>query len=179
MTGWERACTSGSTDHSTLGCGQIDARSKPIKSKSWTKGEEIAVIASMIRLGNCFDLLDEENVRFLKEQHLAYVAAQNRLGEPLPQNVRTHRYLDRAVFEFTYAVAESAGVSRTVDTCRAVYVPTDKKERVWEGSWISHGTHIQICVRNPRCILGTWLVTAKEESSPLESELIDTPFASE
>ena len=79
------------------------------------------------------------------------------LGElPLPENTRRYRKLDCAVFEYAYEVLKQGG--STVDTARGVYVPAGGRERVWEGSWISKDTHIQICVRNSASILGTWLV---------------------
>lgn len=48
-------------------------------------------------------------------------------------------------------------------TCRAVFVPTMKTDRIWSGSGINAHAHIQICVRNPACIMGTWLVQPMEE----------------
>lgn len=118
--------------------------------------EPIAVVASMIRLGFCFDLLDPYNVNYLKDAHDAYLDACNIDGEPIPQNVNQSKFLDCAVFQFAYAVIEKSA-RKPVDTSRAVYVPTGKDKRIWPRSWISHGAHIQICVRNSGCILGTWL----------------------
>jgi hypothetical protein len=43
-----------------------------------------------------------------------------------------------------------------VDTCRAVFVPSS--ERLWARSGLYKNAHIQLCVRNPDCMLGTWLV---------------------
>ena len=45
-----------------------------------------------------------------------------------------------------------------IDTCRGVFVPTDKAKRAWRGSWIYEEAHIQICVRNPQNILALWHV---------------------
>ena len=61
--------------------------------------EPTAVVASMIRLGFCFDLLDPDNARDLKSFHDDFVQARASAGlEPLT-NQRRHKYLDRAVFE--------------------------------------------------------------------------------
>lgn len=124
--------------------------------------EPIAVLASMIRLGFCFDLLDPLNVEYLQAFHREYEASVKLAGLKTPRNANNHKYLDCAVFQYAYAALEAIGTS--VDTCRAVYVPTSDR-RVWTRSWISKLAHIQLCVRNPRCILGTWLVEPVEEET--------------
>ena len=70
-------------------------------------------------------------------------------GLALPTNGRKYRKLDCAVFEYAYEVIKASGQNASVDTARGVYVPTGGERRVWEGSWLSRDTHIQLCVRNP------------------------------
>lgn len=125
--------------------------------KQWN--EPIAVLGSMIRLGACLDLLDPDNIKVVKRYHDEYLADQVALGTVAPLNRRNKRLLDCAVFEYFYGMVEnSAGAAhRRVETARGAYVPTDQKKRSWRGSWIYEQSHIQICVRNPACILGTWL----------------------
>lgn len=123
--------------------------------------EPIAVVASMIRLGFCFDLLDPYNVGYLKQFFLDYREAAEQEGMKVPDNANQAKYLDCEVFEYAYGVIESVG-SNVVDTARAVYVPTGNKGRVWKRSWIHDGAHVQLCVRNPKCILGTWLHYSSE-----------------
>lgn len=103
-------------------------RQQGIKDGTWKEDEEIAVLASMIRLGHCFDLLDPENIQLLKMVYDDFVKAQGELKKPIPANANTHRYLDCAVFEYAYAWLRKQGGH--VDTCRAVYVPIEKKKRV-------------------------------------------------
>ena len=127
----------------------------PQQAFSWAKrlqaekkwNEPIAVLGSMIRLGFCFDLLDPYNAEYLREIYRDFRAAEDATGRALPRNVRHRRYLDCAVFEYAYEVIGSGDGSQRVDTARAVYVPTDAKSRIWPGSWISEGAHVQICVR--------------------------------
>jgi hypothetical protein len=76
---------------------------------------------------------------------------------PLPTNRHHYRKLDCEIFNFAYKVIEDSEPNLKVDTARGVYVPTDGSKRVWDGSWVSRDTHIQLCVRNPARILGTWL----------------------
>jgi hypothetical protein len=115
-----------------------------------------AVIGAVIRLGNCFDLLDPGNVLVLREFYNKMVEDMKANGITLPQNVQTHRMLDCAIFNYMYSDCEQAG--KPLDSARAVYVPTSPLKRICKGSWISEETHIQICVRNPKSILAVWHV---------------------
>lgn len=124
--------------------------------------EPIAVLAAMIRLGNCFDLLDPLNARTLLRFNHDMTRTLKEAGQRVPQNYNARKRLDCATLQFAYAALEQEG--EPVDTCRAVYVPTSGKDRLWERSWLYHETHIQLCVRSPACILGCWLARMDEES---------------
>lgn len=115
-----------------------------------------AVIGAVIRLGNCFDLLDSGNVAILREFHDKMIADMKTTDVEIPVNVRSHRSLDCAVFNYLYS--ELIAANKPLDTARAVYVPTSTVKRVYTGSWISEETHIQICVRNTKSILAVWHV---------------------
>ena len=119
--------------------------------------EPLAVVACMIRLGFCLDLTEPENIKLVSEVFEEYRENLELAGEPLPTNDRQYRKLDRAVFDYAYAFLERSDPNSRVDTARGVYVPAGGKKRVWDGSWISRDTHIQLCVRNPASILGAWL----------------------
>lgn len=119
--------------------------------------EPIAILGSMIRLGFCLDLLDPYNVKYLKDIYEEYRATETAAGRAVPENANHYKYLDCAIFQYAYAAIESAEEFQAVDSARAVYVPTGEDKRIWTRSWISRGAHIQVCVRNPACILGTWL----------------------
>ena len=127
--------------------------------------EPIAVVASMIRLGFCFDLLDPANVEFLREAHNEFVATSEVAGLSIPQNFNQEKRLDCSVFEYAYRQIESREDSG-VDTSRAVYVPTGSGRRLWPRSWIADDAHIQLCVRNPACIMGSWLHHPESLESP-------------
>jgi hypothetical protein len=119
--------------------------------------ESLAVIACMIRLGFCLDLTEPENVEYIGKVFESYKEAKGMANAPLPTNRHHYRKLDCEIFNFAYKVIEDSEPNLKVDTTRGVYVPTDGSKRVWDGSWISRDTHIQLCVRNPASILGTWL----------------------
>ena len=150
------------------------------RQRKWT--EPIAVVASMIRLGFCFDLLDPDNARDLKSFYHDYVETQTALRLPVPTNQRRHKNLDKAIFEYAYAAIEQedekSGEKDKVDTCRGVYVRPGHAGRLWNSSWVEHGTFIQLLVRNPDCILGSWLVKPIEgddygETAEASDSLVD------
>jgi hypothetical protein len=115
-----------------------------------------AVVGAMIRLGNCFDLLDPVNVQSLKALHDVMIRKWRRTGVEIPQNGNQHKNLDCAVFNYLYDRATAT--DRPIDTARAVYVPTGSAKRIWKRSWIYEEAHIQICVRSPRNIVAVWHV---------------------
>jgi len=119
--------------------------------------EPLAVVACMIRLGFCLDLTEPENVKYLGEIFESYKENLELAGEQPPKNYQHIRKLDRAVFEYAYKVIEDSEPDLKVDSARGIYVPKDGTKRIWEGSWISRDTHIQLCVRNPASLFGAWL----------------------
>ena len=94
------------------------------RSQAW--GEEVAVLASMIRLGNCFDLLDPDN---LDEYSRGIVVSTNRWSvkkETSPkENHNKSKYLDCAVFQFAYAAFEVAGKTRSTPVGPSSFPPAN------------------------------------------------------
>ena len=139
--------------------------------------EPIAILASMIRLGFCFDLLDPRNIEYLVTVHKAYTATCQASDKDIPENFNNRKYLDCEVFQYAYAAIESDPESEItrIDSARAVYVPSGNGKRIWKRSWITIDSHIQICVRNPACILGTWLHYPQNLEVGNETEDSKTP----
>ena len=139
----------------------------PQRAWSWAQerypGEDIAVLGSMIRLSNCFDLLDPDNVQALEVHYSQFSTdcAENNIE--IPKNYRSKKRTDCAVFEYVYGVNDQSDIK--IDTCRAVFVPSmsASKARPWTSSGIFHGAHIQLCVRNVSCIQGVWMMTPEED----------------
>ncbi len=115
-----------------------------------------AVVGAMIRLGNCLDLLDPANVRSLRMVYDDIIPKWEAVGRAIPRNVRDKRRLDCAILNWVYD--QSDATPMPIETCRGVFVPTDKEKRVWKGSWIYQEAHLQICVREPKNILALWHV---------------------
>jgi hypothetical protein len=135
---------------------QFKRKRKPTAQDARRANEPLAVIACMIRLGFCFDLLEPENVKYLLEVFADYQETMGLAGAALPKNTRKYRKLDCDVFEYAYKTIKESDQNASVDTARGVYVPTGSR-RLWRGSWISRDTHIQLCVRNSASLLGAWL----------------------
>lgn len=117
--------------------------------------EPVAVVAAMIRLGNCLDLLDPDNAAELQGFYRKLKLDTEAASGKLPANHNANKRLDCTVLEYTYAALETERNER-VETCRAVY--SGSETRLWPRSWLSEDAHIQLCVREPKCILGAWLV---------------------
>jgi hypothetical protein len=143
-----------------LGKGRYFWEYAPRQAWWWTrdlrKHPRPAVVGAMIRLGNCLDLLDPENVRLLRNVHDDMIPKWRSTGREVPENFRHQRSLDRAILNWFYTQSDLAGTP--IETCRGVFVPADKEKRVWRGSWIYEEAHIQVCVRNPKNILALWHV---------------------
>jgi len=154
------AFTQSSKIYEWLGTGVYFWEYAPRQAWWWTKdlrkNAKPAVVGAMIRLGNCLDLLDPENVRWLKSVYGDMMGTWRQAKAQIPRNVRDKRYLDCAVLNWVYSQSETSATP--IETSRGVFVPTDNKKRVWKGSWIYEEAHIQICIRNPQNILALWHV---------------------
>ena len=122
-------------------------------ASKFKKNRNPAVVGSIIRLGQCLDLLDPVNVAALKAFHDKTLSKWNVAGLEIPRNGNQHKKLDCAIFNLLYDQSDAA-----IETARAVYVPTQSAKRAWKRSWIYEEAHIQICVRKPENILAVWRV---------------------
>jgi len=126
-------------------------------AKRFNKSANPAVVGAMIRLGNCFDLLDSQNVAVLRRAKEGMMRMMRREKLELPENRRKYKNLDCAVFNYFYRQVEEQGEPR-IESARAAYVPTESKKRIWHASWIYQDTHIQLCIREQKNILAVWHV---------------------
>jgi hypothetical protein len=129
-----------------------------------------AVIGAVINLGYCFDFLDAKHIRMLKPNHSVFIDRYKHSSMPLPRNRdvshdvykdKLLRELDCTVIEFIHnnvynkvqSNIDKKGYSEDplFDSVRNVFIEGGP---VYEGSGIFEKSHIQICIRNPNCILG-------------------------
>lgn len=119
-----------------------------------------AVVGALIRLGKCLDLLDPANAELLRETHKEMVFALGELGLKPKDNANNHKYLDCSVFNYFFA--KLARERYSIESTRAVFVPTSPKkrglDRLWSRSGVFASAHIQLSVREPNNILAVWSV---------------------
>lgn len=128
--------------------------------------DDVAVVASMIRLGNCWDFLEPLHLEELYELYMDFEEKMKAANMSIKSNRNSQKFLDCSVFEYAYKELAKGDNSYVVDTCRAVFIPSGtsntgkRSTRLWNRSSLYWNAHIQLCVRNSKCILGTWLVDA-------------------
>src|SRR4051812_926418 len=66
-------------------------------ARDFKKHSDPAVVGAMIRLGNCFDLLDPATIRSLKKFHDDILELWRREGTEVPRNGNQHKNLDCAI----------------------------------------------------------------------------------
>jgi len=124
------------------------------------------VIGAAIDLRNCLDLLVRENVELVRFAYESFKEVQGKAGLPLPENKKAPkddspdlvlRYLDCAVINHLHSIVE--GPSRTrgfepYDSVRAVF---GEGSAIFDGSKLMDRNHVQIAVRNPKCIKGVFI----------------------
>jgi hypothetical protein len=142
-----------------LGVGVYFWEYGPFRAVEWAESrfgaEEAAVLEATIKLGRCINLLDiEHHVRFTQAYEWALHQA-SRDGTTIPENrVTGLHYRDRHLIEFYCRIAaEDTGVQ--FQTVRACY---PEGEPLFPGSHLLSRTHVQIAVRDARCITRLRLV---------------------
>ena len=132
--------------------------------------QKAAVVGAVINPGYCFDLLDATYIRALIEYYRMMSAFHERYSLPLLRNKsprgtdhpdRVLRFLDCNLLEYVHKTTFAKwkreminkGISgvRVFDSTRAVFREGDP---IYEGAGFYEKSHIQVCVRNPNCILG-------------------------
>jgi hypothetical protein len=132
----QREFSPSNNDDDWLGHGIYFWEYAPQRAWSWAtqryKGDTVAVLGAMIRLGNCLDLLEPANAEHVRDYFRKMKREADVAGSKLPRNFNAKKRLDCAVFEYTASMFEEKG--QAVDTIRGVYVPTSSKSRLWEKS---------------------------------------------
>ena len=115
-----------------------------------------SVLGAVVDLGNCLNLIDSEHLNLVKAAHQAYLDICKASGLPPAQNKGKHfraRYLDRAVFETLHQLRQQEK-KEPFDSVRAFFVEGDP---LYETAGLRSLDHIQICVRNPKQVVGYFL----------------------
>jgi len=128
------------------------------RALAWSQetAKEPAVLGAVIDLGNCLNLIDTEHVESVKAAYVVYIESCKSSNMTPARNKGLNfraRYLDCAVFNTLHKLREQDH-QPSFDSVRAFFV---EGEPLYETSGLRALDHIQICVRNPRNILGYFL----------------------
>ena len=120
------------------------------------KVKKPAVVGALLQLGRCFDLMDTWFTRKLARGYEPWAAAMKAQKTKLPTNDgvtrdKLLRRLDCAVINWYLAGAAEAGLQYESVRCGFV-----EGTPVYEGTQIHQQSHVQIAVRNPRCVIGVF-----------------------
>ena len=134
-----------------------------------------AVIGAVIDLGYCLNLLDAKFLQILREGFRTLRQTIEEAGQAMPVNKPIGdgnelllRNLDCAVINTVHALRSEQGLP-AFDTVRSAFIEGGE---VFPGSTFREKNHIQICVRNPRCIKGYFWPLDDQESDVGSSAVI-------
>jgi hypothetical protein len=134
----------------------------PYRALEWAAArtaDQPAVLEATIALRDCLNLLDREHFDGLVRAYEAEVERLQRRGVRVPVNTsRGAHFLDRVVVdEYCRLTALVARPFLTVRGCFPEGVP------IYEGSKILNKAHVQIAVRDARCLSDVRMVDLEQE----------------
>lgn len=161
-------------DYDWLGDGIYFWESDPERAMNWattacthgkrtrSKISEPFVIGAVIQMGNCLDLMEAESIRLVRNAYNDLRLNYGVVGTKLPENRMIQgelalRRLDCAVIQSLHENREESGLP-AFDTVRATF---PEGTPLYENAGFLERTHIQICVRNPKNIVGYFRVKAR------------------
>ena len=114
------------------------------------------VIGAVIELGLCLDLTTSTGLDWVRIAHESLVDVTRAAALDLPSNSKDElrRNLDCAVVRRLHTILETQKLP-AIDTVKGVFT---EGEPAYPGAGFREKTHIQIAVRNPRCIKGVFRV---------------------
>lgn len=167
--------------HDWLGHGVYFWQDDPARALDWAKNDvkasEPAVVGAVLHLGKCLDLLNFRTASYVKDLHGSMCQNLADKGIVIPRNLKKPgsdffggRGLDCAVIQYVHTVVEDSivdqmGIDRGksnakkliqnhpdyYDSVRGMF---PEGRELYENAGFREKNHIQICVRNPNCILG-------------------------
>ena len=140
-----------SNPYDWLGTGIYFWENAPERALQWArerKKKDPCVIGAVIQLSCCLNLMDKGSAAELKDAYETTLALSADKSAPLPENAGGLHRLDTFVINTATRLAEANG--RAYDAVRGAFVEGDA---VFPGSSVRADTHIQLCVRNPGCVV--------------------------
>jgi len=164
-------------DHDWLGHGIYFWENNPQRAMDWARFmashprfknrvKKPFAVGAVIDLGNSLDLTEAISLGIVKEAYedlsRTFRVANVRLPENKPVSAHDEdliqRFLDCAVINHAHKLSESAG-REPFSTVRGAF---HEGEPLYPGAAIRRQTHIQLCVRDSRCIRGIFRIPETE-----------------
>lgn len=120
------------------------------------------VLGAFIQLGNCLNLTEKESLEILKLGYEQLKEFCQKFNIEMPKNSKNNRALDCAVIEMLHRTKKLNGLP-PYDSIRCAFPEGDD---LYEGSGISSRLHIQLCLRNPECIIGYFVPRPSQLYNP-------------
>jgi hypothetical protein len=142
-----------------LGTGVYFWASDAQRAMEWARQPRLkirqpSVIGAVIDLGYCLNLTQREAVESVAEAHRNLKQFFTLKGQDLPKNLSNkQRPLDCMVINHLHELRKLKN-QREYDSVIGYFA---EGESIYEGGELRHQNHLQICVRNPSCILGYFL----------------------
>jgi len=165
-----------STDNSYdwLGPGSYFWENDPIRAYQWAKLawrkiDQPSLVGAVIDLGRCLDLTTQEGIEAVKSAYKGLKELHTITGEKLPINSgieKGKRNLDCAVIKHLHRahrkMIESDPTVQEYQTVRALFV---EGAPLYAGAGFHDKTHVQICVIDPKQVLGVFRLPNWQQTS--------------
>jgi hypothetical protein len=112
------------------------------------------VVGAVIDLGYCLDLTTSDAATKIKTAYDSLVATKNKAGNRVPENKGLRPELDCEVINWLHYIHKEAG-EEPFQSVRGVFI---EGEPIYPTANFKEKTHIQIAVREPKCIKGVFRV---------------------
>lgn len=119
------------------------------------------VLGAVIELGHCLNMLDHAGLMEMQDAHRRFKWSAHARGEQLPRNkfrdgggAYQSRALDCAVLEYLHQYRRDAELPAYDTVAGALW----EGRPLYENAGITDKNHMQICIRNVKCIRGYFRV---------------------
>jgi hypothetical protein len=129
-----------------------------------------AVVAAVLDMGFCLDVLDTEYISLDKQSYETLLASCKTLGLAMPENNKVGNSADLLLRNLDCAAINDLHLEReknnmkAVDSVRVAFVEGDP---LHENAGFYDKNHIQVCVRNPNCIKGYFIPLMSSDEGPV------------
>lgn len=114
----------------------------------------VTIVGAVIDLGLCLDLTTTAGIEQIRSSYLSLREVFEALGLEMPENARRMNRLDCAVINNLHQLRQGQG-AEAIQTVRGVFIEGDP---AYQGAGFFAKTHIQLAVRDLRCIKGVFRV---------------------